>query len=41
VALRIEKAFGPDMNHLLHMQLAYDAPKAHYEGIAVKRYVPT
>src|SRR5271170_7615587 len=24
MALRIEKAFGPDMNHLLRMQLAYD-----------------
>jgi addiction module HigA family antidote len=24
LALRIEKAFGPDMNHLLRMQLAYD-----------------
>jgi antitoxin HigA-1 len=24
MALRIEKAFGPDMDHLLRMQLAYD-----------------
>ncbi len=24
MALRLEKAFGPDMQHLLHMQLAYD-----------------
>src|SRR5439155_27075927 len=27
MALRIEKAFGPDMDHLLRMQLAYDAPR--------------
>ena len=27
MALRIEKAFGPDMNHLLSMQLAYDVAK--------------
>jgi len=27
MALRIEKAFGPDMNHLLRMQLAYDVAK--------------
>ena len=27
MALRIEKAFGPDMDHLLRMQLAYDAAK--------------
>jgi plasmid maintenance system antidote protein VapI len=25
--LRIEKAFGPDMDHLLPMQLAYDLAK--------------
>jgi addiction module HigA family antidote len=24
MALRIEKAFGPDMDHLLRMQFAYD-----------------
>ena len=24
MALRIEKAFGPDMDHLLRMKLAYD-----------------
>ena len=24
MALRIEKAFGPDMDHLLRMQLTYD-----------------
>ena len=42
MALRIEKAFGPDMNHLLHMQLAYDVAKTRQRarGIAVRRYVP-
>ncbi len=42
MALRIEKAFGPDMNHLLHMQLAYDIAQTreHSRNIAVKRYVP-
>ena len=34
MALRIEKAFGPDMNHLLRMQLAYDVAKTRqrYKG---------
>ena len=42
MALRIEMAFGPDMNHLLRMQLAYDVAKMRHHGgdIAVKRYVP-
>jgi addiction module HigA family antidote len=42
MALRLEKAFGPDMNHLLRMQLAYDVAKTrqHFRAIAVKRYVP-
>ena len=42
MALRIEKAFGPDMNHLLRMQLAYDVAKTReYAGrLAIKRYVP-
>ena len=42
MALRIEKAFGPDMNHLLRMQLAYDVAQTreHYRDLAVKRYVP-
>ena len=42
MALRIEKAFGPDMNQLLRMQLAYDVAKTreHASDIAVKRYVP-
>ena len=42
MALRIEKAFGPDMDHLLRMQLAYDVAKTreHARKIDVKRYVP-
>ena len=42
MALRIEKAFGPDMNHLLRMQLAYDVAKTRQRSreITVKRYVP-
>jgi len=42
MALRIEEAFGPDMDHLLCRQLAYDVAKAraHARGIAIKRYVP-
>lgn len=42
MALRIEKAFGPDMDHLLRMQLAYDVAKTreHAQEIAVERYVP-
>ena len=42
MALRIEKAFGPDMNHLLRMQLACDVAKTreHACEIDVKRYVP-
>ncbi len=42
MALRIELAFGPDMNHLLRMQLAYDVAKTrrHAKDIPVKRYVP-
>ena len=42
MALRIEKAFGPEMDHLLRMQLAYDVAKtrAHARNISVKRYVP-
>jgi addiction module HigA family antidote len=43
MALRIEKAFGPDMHHLLRMQLAYDVAKtrAHSRVSGVKRYVPS
>jgi addiction module HigA family antidote len=42
MALRIEKAFGPDMNHLLRMQLAYDVAETrqHARNIRVQRYVP-
>jgi antitoxin HigA-1 len=42
MALRLERAFGPDMNHLLRMQLAYDVAETrrHSRGIDVKRYVP-
>ena len=40
MALRIEKAFGPKMEHLLRMQLAYDiATQRSVEGqVKVKRY---
>src|ERR1017187_10406524 len=36
MALRIETAFGPDMDHLLRMQLAYDVARTrqHARGIA-------
>jgi antitoxin HigA-1 len=42
MALHLERAFGPDMSHLLRMQLAYDVAETrrHSRGIAVKRYVP-
>ena len=42
MALRIEKAFGPDMDHLLRMQLAYDVAitREHARDVAVERYVP-
>jgi addiction module HigA family antidote len=42
MALRIEKAFRPDMNHLLRMQLAYDVAKMRQNSreIAIERYVP-
>ena len=41
MALRVEKAFGPKMEHLMRMQLAYDLAEARREekSIAVKRYV--
>jgi antitoxin HigA-1 len=40
MALRIEKAFGPDMDHLLRMQLAYDIARMRQCSgkIAVKPY---
>ena len=42
MALRVEKAFGPDMDHLLRMQFAYDVAKTreHARGISIKRYAP-
>ena len=42
MALRIEKAFGPDMDHLLRMQLAYDVAKTreHARDTSIKRYAP-
>lgn len=42
MALRIEKAFGPEMDHLLRMQLAYDVSKTrqHAKSLSLKRYVP-
>lgn len=41
MAFRIEKAFGPDMDHLLRMQLAYDVAKIRRRAsrIVVKRYI--
>ena len=41
MALRIEKAFGPEMDHLLRMQLAYDVSKTreHAKDISIERYV--
>lgn len=41
-ALRIEKAFGPKMDHLLRMQLAFDVAQAreHADEIHVSRYSP-
>jgi plasmid maintenance system antidote protein VapI len=40
MALRIEKAFGPKMDHLLRMQLAYDIAKMrrHSDSIKVSRF---
>lgn len=40
MALRIEKAFGPDMDHLLRMQLAHDIARMRQCSgkIAVKPY---
>jgi addiction module HigA family antidote len=42
MALRIEKAFGPDMDHLLRMQLAYDVARIRKRApeIKVQRYTP-
>jgi addiction module HigA family antidote len=40
MALRIEKAFGPKMDHLMRMQSAYDIAQARRRAgqIKVKRY---
>jgi antitoxin HigA-1 len=40
MALRIHKAFGPDIDHLLRMQVAYDAAqiRKRSKSIKVKRY---
>jgi addiction module HigA family antidote len=40
MALRIEKAFGPEMDHLLRMQLAYDIAQMRKDSaqIAIKKY---
>ncbi len=42
MALRIEKAFGPSMDMLMRMQLAYDLArvKARAGNIAVQKYKP-
>ncbi|MEE8433675.1 MAG: HigA family addiction module antitoxin [bacterium] len=42
MALRLEKAFGPDMDHLLRMQLADDVAKTRRRSSesSVKRYAP-
>ena len=42
MALRIEKAFSPRMDHLLRMQLAYDVAqlRSHESEIKVSRYAP-
>lgn len=41
MALRIHKAFGPEVDHLLRMQAAYDAAqiRKRARAIKVKRYV--
>ena len=40
MAVRIHKAFGPDVGHLLRMQAAYDAAqiRKRAKAIKVKRY---
>jgi plasmid maintenance system antidote protein VapI len=42
MALRIEKAFGPHLDHLLRMQLTYDVAQTRKRAreISIKRYVP-
>ncbi len=43
MALRIHKAFGPDVDHLLRMQVAYDVAqiRKRENEIKVKRYTAT
>jgi addiction module HigA family antidote len=42
MALRIHKAFGPEVDHLLRMQVAYDVAQIRKRAreIKVKRYRP-
>ena len=42
MALRIEKAFGPKMDHLMRMQLAFDLARQREQEktLKVKRYEP-
>ena len=42
MALRLEKAFGPKMEHLLQMQLAYDIAqvRSYADEIRVTQYSP-
>ena len=42
MALRIEKAFGPKMDHLMRMQLVFDLAKQREREstLKVKRYEP-
>jgi addiction module HigA family antidote len=41
LALRVEKAFGPEVDHLLRIQAAYDAAQVRKRSkeIKVKRYI--
>jgi addiction module HigA family antidote len=41
MAIRIHKAFGPDVDHLMRMQVAYDVAQVRKraKSIKVKRYI--
>ena len=39
MALRLEKAFGVHLDHLLRMQLAYNVAQIRNKKLAIKRYV--
>jgi plasmid maintenance system antidote protein VapI len=41
MAIRIQKAFGPDVDHLMRMQVAYDVAQVRKraKSIKVKRYI--